>query len=103
MTDLTMWPQDNNLPKISVPIRSSLTQIATYTESVLAKDLYLSSGVTFDQIRSLHHDFKRQQSEDLKRKDVGIAKSSHNDDHKLPFFTVKPFSGDTLKGSKYIE
>ena len=37
MTDLTLWPQDNNLPKISVPIRSSLTQIATYTESVLEK------------------------------------------------------------------
>ena len=37
MTDLTLWTQDNNLPKISVPIRSSLNQIATYTESVLEK------------------------------------------------------------------
>ena len=71
MTDLTMWPQDNNLPKISVPIRSSLTQIATYTESILAKNLYLSDGVTFNQIRTMHHDFKRQQSEDLKREGGG--------------------------------
>lgn len=102
MTDLTLWPQDNNLPKISVPIRSSLTQIATYTESVLEKNLYLSD-VTFDQIRTLNHEFKQQQSEDLKRERVGIAKSIQNDDHKLPIFTVKPFSGDTLKGSKYIE
>ena len=49
MTDLTMWPQNDNLPNITVPVRSSLTQIATFTESVLVRILYLSDGVTFNQ------------------------------------------------------
>ena len=64
MTDLTMWPQNSNLLNIIVLIRSNLTQIVTFTESVLARGLYLSDGVSYRQILIFHYDFRRQKSED---------------------------------------
>lgn len=63
--DLTMGTQNSNLSNITVPVRSSLTQIATFTESVLARDLYLSDGVTYKKIIAFHHDWRRQKSDDL--------------------------------------
>ena len=88
---------------ITVPAIMCLSKIASCTEFLLVRYLFLQLGMKYSDLFFWYEEEKLKRSEKESLANGTHLNSTGSAIHKVPIFKVPTFYGDTLKGDKFIK